>query len=162
MLDDKFIRLEKPTEEQIKSSLGKSPHSDKLKIYDMWGIFQSGLPDASQSVRDTVFRDADRLCNHLRVLSKEQIPKFWRPVAINNDQGPVAVNRVRPSSQTKEYMPPLEQSNDQLDILKNLESNDCIIVQGPSGTGKTHTIGELCSLLLADLDFMDAHKSQRK
>ena len=37
---------------------------------------------------------------------------------------------------------PLLQNDAQLDILKKIESNDCVVVQGPPGTGKSHTIGE--------------------
>ena len=46
------------------------------------------------------------------------------------------------SFQEHDFLLPLKQSAEQLDILMSLKSNDCVIVKGPPGTGKSHTIGE--------------------
>ncbi len=101
-----------------------------LEIYDSWIIFQRKKQDASRIVA----QDAQRFLEKLRS-SSEIIPQLWTPITTETKwESQVPVD--------KEFLLPLKQNKDQLDILRSLETNDCVLVQGAPGTGKSHTIGE--------------------
>ena len=50
---------------------------------------------------------------------------------------------------TRELYFPMPFNDEQLSIIKKLESNDAVVVQGPPGTGKTHTIANVICHFLA-------------
>jgi hypothetical protein len=105
-----------------------------LEIVDSWIIFQRKKPDASRIVA----RDAQRFLEQLQNKnSSENIPHLWAKITTNDPQTPITQVPL-----DKEFLLSLKQNKDQLDILKSLETKDCVVVQGPPGTGKSHTIGE--------------------
>jgi hypothetical protein len=106
-----------------------------LEIIDCWVIFQRKKADASR----VVARDAQRFLEQLQNKnSSENIPQLWAKITTKPDpQTPITQVPL-----DKEFLLPLKQNKDQLDILKSLETEDCVVVQGPPGTGKSHTIGE--------------------
>jgi len=67
-------------------------------------------------------------------VSEERIPSLWTPICTS--AGVALSSRATPSFAASEYLLPLKQNKDQLDILKSLESNDCVVVQGPPGRNR--------------------------
>ena len=120
--------------------------TEELKIYDTWIVFQRQKPNSSKSVS----QDAQRF---LKIVSdpdtEKEIPLLWKSIctktasASDTTQTAGASDSHGSSSMAmKDFLLPLKQNSDQIAILKTLESNDCVVVKGPPGTGKTHTIGE--------------------
>jgi hypothetical protein len=111
-----------------------------LEIIDSWIIFQREKPDASR----VAARDVQRFLHTLQKSPTENIPQLWTPITTKmpDQQTPLTSTPKEKVPLDKEFLLPLKQNKDQLDILKSLETNDCVVVQGPPGTGKSHTIGE--------------------
>ena len=90
-----------------------------------------------------------RFLHTLQKSSTANIPQLWTPITTKmpDQQAPITSTLKEKDRESqvpldKEFLLPLKQNKDQLDILKSLETNDCVVVQGPPGTGKSHTIGE--------------------
>jgi len=133
-LDPQFKDLQNPHSQEYEL-LSDASAKEQIQIFDMWVLFQSGGKDATKGV----FRDAKRF---LRTLNPtESIPQLWKPIALD-----VTIESSHGASlssfQEQDVLLPLESSTEQVAILKSLESNDCVVVRGPPGTGKSHTIGE--------------------
>jgi hypothetical protein len=105
-----------------------------LQIYDTWILFERKRPEASTIVS----LDAGRFLDKLRDPSV-QIPPLWKYITTEEM---LSTSSQEQLSESSDFLLSLQQNKQQLKILKCLESNDCVIVRGPPGTGKSHTIGE--------------------
>jgi len=127
--------------------------SSELKIYDTWILFERKRPEASRIVA----LDAKRFLDKLRDPSV-QIPPLWKH--ITTEERPSPCSHEQPS-ESSDFLLSMQQNNQQLKILKCLESNDCVIVRGPPGTGKSHTIGKW-KQYSAHANFFEVRQIERK
>ena len=109
-----------------------------LQIIDTWVVFHRPKAQASRIVS----QDAQKFIEQLRTSSHEPIPRLWEAVVSDKATVDAAPCQVQDS----EFLLALKQNEAQIEILKKLESNDCVVVQGPPGTGKSHTIGSYSAL----------------
>jgi hypothetical protein len=109
----------------------------ELEIVDTWVVFHRPKAQASR----VVSQDAQKFIEELLRDQPDApaVPPLWEKVATNTPVVDVPPSLLDDS----DFLLPLQQNEAQLDILKKIESNDCVVVQGPPGTGKSHTIGEV-------------------
>lgn len=125
------------------------PPSDKLLITDGWVIF------ARKKSEHIFIDDIIRLKEKIEETSNIQ-GVMTSLVEYGNDniivREPINFRGLSSSSNavgTKELYFPMPFNDEQLSIIKKLESNDAVVVQGPPGTGKTHTIANVICHFLA-------------
>ncbi|MCX6026848.1 MAG: AAA domain-containing protein, partial [Chloroflexi bacterium] len=67
--------------------------------------------------------------------------------SVGSESGPDATER--PAGSLERYLFPLPANNEQRQIIDRLQVEPCVLVKGPPGTGKSHTIANLICHLLA-------------
>ena len=123
--------------------------SDKLKITNTWVLF------ARKRSGDIFLQDIQRL--KAKVDEATSLPGVIRSLVQHGDD----TIRVRPEQpfrglSSSDSIPgafelyfPMPYNDEQVSIVRKLESNDGVVVQGPPGTGKTHTIANVICHYLA-------------
>ena len=140
VLDKKCTTLSAKTPNPVRFLLSDPKRNDgkeDLQIFDTWIIFQRQKPDASKIISKDAQRFLDKLLDPNQTV---EIPPLWTHIC-TDAVGTPSSKSTDFQSEPDDFLLPMKQNKDQLDILKRLESNDCIVVQGPPGTGKSHTIG---------------------
>jgi very-short-patch-repair endonuclease len=74
----------------------------------------------------------------------------WRRVLLEGDEPTVRLEGDRPSGSGEDrFLFPLPVNEEQRQIVHRLRAEPCVLVKGPPGTGKSHTIANLICHLLA-------------
>lgn len=123
--------------------------TEKLNISNTWVIF------ARKRSADIFIEDVKRL--RKSVQASESLPAVIKSFVQHGD----STVRVQPeklfrglsssdsSAGALELYFPMPYNDEQVSIIRKLESNDGVVVQGPPGTGKTHTIANVICHYLA-------------
>jgi hypothetical protein len=123
--------------------------SDKLHITDGWVIF------ARKKSEHIFIDDINRLKDKIvEAKSIQGVLTSLVEYADDNiiEREPISFRGLSSSSNatgSKELYFPMPFNEEQLSIIKKLESSDAVVVQGPPGTGKTHTIANVICHFLA-------------
>ena len=116
------------------------PEEGSLEIFDTWILFKRQKPEVSKFVS----RDAQ---NFLEIFQQSNIdrmiPELWNPIIKEDHADSASSLDSKEPFDPKAFHLALEQNADQLEILNKLHSGPCVVVRGPPGTGKTHTIGKM-------------------
>ncbi len=119
---------------------------ENLKLYDTWGIFyrkrrqNAELKDLENYIQ--IIENNDNIQNSSLAAfldDPQDIPENFENVAYNETE----------ILQNKEILFPLPFNEEQVNILNKIERQNNVIVLGPPGTGKSHTIANLISHFLA-------------
>lgn len=123
--------------------------TEKLNVSNTWVIF------ARKRSADIFIEDIKRLKKSVE--SSESLPAVIKSFVQQGD----STVRVQPeksfrglsssdsSTDALELYFPMPYNDEQVSIIRKLESNDGVVVQGPPGTGKTHTIANVICHYLA-------------
>lgn len=137
------------TYERRKGDVGTPAATEKLNIANTWVIF------ARKRSADIFLEDIKRLKKSVQ--SSESLPAVIKSFVQHGD----SIVRVQPeksfrglsssdsSADALELYFPMPYNDEQVSIIRKLESNDGVVVQGPPGTGKTHTIANVICHYLA-------------
>jgi len=126
--------------------LNPTKSDEKLKIFDTWGIFyrkrrqNAELKDLENYIN--IFEEEENIDDSSLVSFLEDAqdtPENFEQIEYNE------FNVL----QNKEILFPLPFNEEQINILNKIENQKNVIVLGPPGTGKSHTIANLISHFLA-------------
>jgi very-short-patch-repair endonuclease len=123
--------------------------TEKLVVTDTWVLF------ARKRSEHIFLRDIERLKKN--VVETKSLPAVLESLVIEGSSEvkprPEVVFRGLSSSFSsegvRELFFPMPYNDEQVSIVRKLESNNGVVVQGPPGTGKTHTIANVICHFLA-------------
>ena len=123
--------------------------TEKLNISNTWVIF------ARKRSADIFIEDVKRL--RKSVEASESLPAVIKSfvqhgdstVRVQAEKSFRGLSSSDSSADALELYFPMPYNDEQVSIIRKLESNDGVVVQGPPGTGKTHTIANVICHYLA-------------
>eukprot|EP00960_Hanusia_phi_P009956 290594-Hanusia_phi.AAC.1 len=138
------------------ASIGKQITCDFIQITDPregkeYYLNNENYPTSLEILRNWVIykpsnsNDANSFCKLLDSRS-DVVPAYCKDII----DGPSHLSQAA-CQQPTSFLLPLPYNTDQLRVLKLLSNSNVVVVEGPPGTGKTHTIGrhadQMCSLM---------------
>ena len=120
----------------------------KLRIADCWVLF------LRKRQQDAIIRDIERFREKLK---KEEIilPDGFSSVLRDPDENPVKWDEQKSFDEwdailDRQILFPLPANQEQIQILDRIDRSDGVIVWGPPGTGKSHSIANLICHFMAE------------
>ena len=141
-IDNNIVNGEIIEDEQI----APTKVDEKLKIYDNWGIFYR------KRRQNAELKDLE---NYIQFIEHNDNIVNSSLVGFLDDASDISENFEQTGYnesevlQNKEILFPLPFNEEQINILNKIEKQNNVIVWGPPGTGKSHTIANLISHFLA-------------
>jgi ATP-dependent exoDNAse (exonuclease V) alpha subunit len=122
------------TSDKLQEILSDNLNIKSLKVEDDWYIFSRSKNYSL--ISDDLEKFRDQLANNKSlVLSSPLISMVSEPDEISD----LIIKNQKPSNPVFH----LPSNNEQDRIISTLDNNDVVVVKGPPGTGKTHTIANL-------------------
>ena len=119
----------------------------KLRVIDCWILF------LRKRQQDAVIRDIESFCERLK---KEEIELPKGLLSFITDPKATSSKWIKKSFNEwdiildKQVLFPLATNQEQIQILNCLEHSEGVVVKGPPGTGKSHTIANLICHFMAE------------
>lgn len=130
------------------SEIKESTPTINLRIVDCWVLF------ARKRQQDAIIRDIKAFQDKLK-MDEVTMPGGLLPFLRDPGKTPAKWAELKPHDEwstltDKQILFPLPANQEQIQILDCIEKADGVVVWGPPGTGKSHTIANLISHFMAE------------
>lgn len=147
-VDDSYIPILRAASVHLSDSgqvLNSAPGdaTEQLCIYNSWAIYSRAR------CANFFVQDIRQLMVELRKPNSHIPPAALRLVREPSHTINATKAEAEDDDPLKDFYFPRPSNNAQVDIIRRLEHSDAVIVEGPPGTGKTHTIANIICHFLA-------------